>query len=98
MKDETRFELNSVKFTNMSDLQTLEVHYRWQYTRWNHLDVLPGSLGQGVFPTVVIDDECLNNTELTELTEYLDKLGITFEEFIELVPDGYIGTTKILES
>lgn len=73
----------------MNAPQTMEVYYRWQCTKWGHLDMLP----HAVFPTVVINEEVQDSIDIMIL---LEKHGLTFEEFTELVPDGYQGTTEIL--
>ena len=71
--------------------QRLEVHYRWQITEWEHLDLLSDPL----FPVIVVDDRLLRDN--VDIIGFLSKHKLTFEQFIQRVPDDYTGTTAILQ-
>lgn len=72
------------------DMQSLEVLYRWQITKWDKLDLIP----YPVWPAIVVDDVLLEQT--CDIHDFLKRYGISFEEFIARVPHGFVGTTAIL--
>ena len=71
-------------------MQRLEVHYRWQITEFELLTMRK----YPVWPAIIVDDVILKHTY--QIDEFLKEHSISFEEFIERVPDGYNGTTNIL--
>lgn len=70
---------------------TLEVEYRWQFTYYEQMERLP--MGE-VFPLIVVDGEMLEDS--FQIDAFLERQNVTFERFLELVPDGYKGDINIL--
>jgi hypothetical protein len=68
----------------------LEIHYRWQITKWEQLEMLK----YPVFPTIVVNEEVLETN--ADISEFLHQHGVSYEQLIEMVPDGFCGTTDIL--
>ena len=71
-------------------MQRLEVHYRWQITKWEQLDLIP----YPVWPAIIVDDVLLEQT--CTINDFLREYDISLEEFIARVPHGFVGTTAIL--
>lgn len=71
-------------------VKTLKVEYRRQFTYWEQEELLSVS----VFPLIVIDGELLEDS--FQIESFLDEHKLTFEEFTQLVPDGYDGSLEIL--
>ena len=66
-------------------MDTLQVEYRWQFTKWEQMEMLPVE----VFPLIVVNDELMEDS--FQIEEFLNRHKLTFEEFILKVPNGYNG-------
>ena len=68
----------------------LEVHYRWQITEWGTLEMLK----YPVWPAIIVDDKVLRET--SDINSFLREHRLTFSQFLNRVPNGFVGTTSIL--